>query len=121
MSILEGADVEITDYEIDNPLVVEFLGESADKIDVLSICEYLGINDNNFGDSQTLDKVTKIIEMVGRDNALEKIQSIVSEVGFKPGVLDEIYAKVMLEREIGRTSKNLDNLLKQKYADKKVY
>jgi len=117
MSILEGADVEISSYEIDNPLVVEFLTDKTDKIEVLGICEYLGINDNNFGDSQTLDKVEKIVQIIGKENALEKIQSIVSEVGFKPGIIDEIYAKVMLDREINRTSRNLDRLLQQKYGN----
>lgn len=114
MDILDGATIE---YETSNPLMSEFIGEvNPNKIDILNVCEYLGINDNNFGDNQTLDKVEKIIGIIG-ENAFEKIQNIVSEIGFKTGVLDEIYAKVMLDKEIGRTSKNLDNLLKMKYGD----
>jgi hypothetical protein len=114
MELLDGATIE---YESTNPLMAEFIGEvNPNKIDILNICEYLGINDNNFGDSETFNKVEKIIGILG-ENAVEKIQSIVSEVGFKPGVLDEIYAKVMLDKEIWRTTRNLDNLLKQKYGD----
>lgn len=114
MSVLEGATIE---YETSNPVMSAFLEElSPNKVDILNICEYLGINDNNFIGSETFDKIEKIIEILG-DSAFEKIQEMVSQLGFKQGILDEIYSKVMLEREIGRTTKNLDNLLKQKYGD----
>ena len=114
-SILDGAIIE---YEVDNPVMSEFIGEvNPSKIDILNVCEYLNINDNNFGDSETLDKVEKIIEIIGKDDLMSKIENIVAEIGFKGGILDDIYAKVMLEREISRTSRNLDQLLKQKYGD----
>lgn len=85
MSILEGADVEITNYEIDNPLVVEFLGESADKIDVLGICEYLGINDNNFGDSNAVFKTIKpTLEILQGGNVVD------ANAGFKKSVWQRV-------------------------------
>lgn len=114
MEILDGAIIE---YETSNPVMSEFIGEvNPSKVDILNVCEYLGINDNNFVNSETLDKIEKIIGIVG-ENYLYKIQDIVAEIGFKPGVLDEIYVKVMLDREIKRTSGNLDKLLKQKYGN----
>lgn len=114
-SILDGAIIE---YEVDNPVMSEFIGEvNPSKIDILNVCEYLNINDNNFGDSETLDKVEKIIEIIGKDDLMSKIENIVAEIGFKGGILDDIYAKVMLEREISRTSRNLDQLLKKKYGN----
>lgn len=113
MSILDGAIIE---YETSNPVMSEFIGEvNPSKIEILNVCEYLGLNDNNFGDTETLDKIEKIISIVG-DNSLEKIQDIVAEIGFRPGILDEVYSKVMLDREIKRTSGNLDKLLQKKYG-----
>ena len=114
MSILDGATIE---YEASNPVMSAFLEElSPNKVNILNVCEYLGINDNNFGDSETFDKIEKIIGILG-DSAFEKIQEMVSKLGFKQGILDEIYSKVMLEREIKRTTSNLDNLLRQKYGN----
>lgn len=113
--LLEGATIE---YETSNPLMSEFIGEvNPSKVDILNVCEYLGINDNNFGDTETLDKVEKIIGIIGKDDLMSKIENIVAEIGFKSGILDEIYSKVMLDREIKRTSSNLDQLLKKKYGD----
>jgi len=115
MGILEGADVEISNFEIDNPVLSEFATDTISKIDVLNVCEYLGINDNNFNGS--LETIEKVIGLVGKEQAMEKIQSVVSELGFRPGVIDEVYSRLMLDREIKRTTGNLDNLLKQKYGN----
>jgi len=117
MSILDGATIE---FETSNPVLSEFIGDinnDIDKVSIYNICDYLGIGDTNFGDTETIDKISKIIALTGKESALEKIQEIVSEIGFKPGVLDDIYCKLMLEKEIKRTAGNLENLLKQKYGD----
>jgi len=119
MPILEGA--EITEYEVDNPSIAELsegISDSTiDRITVLEICDYLGITDRNYNDPDIMDRIVKVIDIIGKDNPLQKIESIVSEIGFKPGMLDDIYSKVMLDKEIKRQSTNLDNLLKHKYGN----
>lgn len=114
MSILDNATIT---FETSNPVLSEFINDAnlSDKIPVYEVCNYLGIDDNNFGGMEAVDKIQKIIRLVGNENLLEKIQSLVSEIGFKPNVLDEIYSRLRIDDEILRTTKNLDNLLKQKY------
>ncbi|NTW90572.1 MAG: hypothetical protein HGA35_01330 [Erysipelotrichaceae bacterium] len=48
---------------------------------------------------------------------MEQIQRVVSEIGFRAGVIDEVYSRLMLDKEIKRTTNNLDGLLKQKYGN----
>ena len=116
MSILEGAT--ITQYETDNPVLSTFIGdENLSKIDILNVCEYLGIGDRTFNDDRTIDKVERVIELIGKDDLMNKMEALVSEVGFKPGMLDNIYSKLMIDKEITRQSNNLNNLLKHKYGN----
>ena len=70
MSILDGATIE---YENSNPVLSTFIGEeNTNRGDIYYVCEYLGIGDNNFGDANTIDKIEKIIEIVGKENLMEK-------------------------------------------------
>ena len=105
-SILDGAIIE---YEEDNPEIMNNIeelveGDLVDKILFCNICNFLGINDNNYTDPEIFDKINKIISITGKDNALNVIQKITGEVGFKPGVLDEIYSKLRLENIYGNSS-----------------
>lgn len=109
-------DADITEYEINNPVMSSFMEEN-NRVDVLKVCDYLIINDSTFGDSETITKVEKVISMLGKENLMDKLEKVVSEVGYKPGMLDDIYAKLVLDKEISRQSDNLNNLLKQKYGN----
>ena len=110
MELLEGA--EITEYEVDNPSIAELsegISDSIiDRITLLEICDYLGITDRNYNDPDIMDRVVKVIDSVGKDGALNKIQDIVSELGYKPGMLDELYNKVMLDKSLPRRKSILE-------------
>lgn len=101
MDILDGAIIE---YEADNPELSKDInddneiveGDLNDKILVLRICQFLGISDLNYNDSEVLNRISQIIKITGKDNALNVIQSKANELGFKPGVLDDIYSNLRL-------------------------
>lgn len=97
-SILDGATIE---YEESNPNIVNDLNglveeDLVDKILVYDICQFLGINDTNYTDPEIFDKINKIVKITGKDNALNKIQELTGELGFKPGILDDIYSTLRL-------------------------
>ena len=98
MSILDGATIE---FEENNPNIVEDLNglvedDLVDKILVYDICQFLGINDTNYTDPEIFDKINKIVKITGKENAFNKIQELTSELGFKPGILDDIYSTLRL-------------------------
>ena len=115
MSILEGATIE---FEMNNPVVATFIGEeNTNKVAISEVCDYLGINDNNFSDSEIISKIEKIIGILGEDY-MPKMERLVSELGFKQGMVDDIYNRLMIDREINRLSGNLENLLNKKYGNR---
>lgn len=99
MSILDGATIE---YEQDNPEVMKNIDglvedDLVDKILFCDICNFLGINDNNYTDPEVFSKISKIVKITGKEKALDTIKNITLNVGFKPGVLDEIYSTLRLQ------------------------
>lgn len=114
MSVIDGATI---DFETNNPNIYSFIGEdNVNKISIGEVCEYLGVNDMNFTDSNIISKVEKVIGMLGEDY-MTKIESLVSELGFKSGIVDDIYNRLMIDKEINRVSGNLNNLLQKKYGN----
>jgi len=106
MDILDGATIE---FEENNPNITREIKEglsSDDLTDIVLISDillFLGINDTNYTDPEIFDKINKIIQITGKDKAIDVIRKITGEVGFKPGVLDEIYSKLRLENIYGDT------------------
>lgn len=103
--ILDGATIE---FENDNPKISEDFEElsetdTVDKILLYQILNFLGINDTNYTDPDIFNKVNKIVKMIGKDKAFDTIQHIANEIGFKPGVLDEIYSFLRIRGYDGNT------------------